>query len=145
MGLFEGLRLHEQIPERNSAEMKKFRKIVSEIFVPLVCIYCQEQLEEFELDHFIPWSKLPINRFWNLFPSCQTCNLKKTNHIIDMEPLIVGRLKNFLGIWVEYIGEEQSKALELGGGNMRYLLKKDQTSKIDILIDQLFQISENLV
>jgi len=35
----------------------------------------------FHIDHFLPWSFYPINRFWNLYPSDPTINIKKSNNI----------------------------------------------------------------
>ncbi len=48
------------------------------------CIYSGtifEPEEAFHIDHFLPWSFYPINRFWNLYPSDPTINIKKSNNI----------------------------------------------------------------
>lgn len=36
------------------------------------------------VDHFLPWSRLPVNRFWNLVPTTGTINSKKSDRLIRL-------------------------------------------------------------
>lgn len=49
----------------------------------LTCLYCGhsswDPLNEFQIDHFIPVTRGGTNEITNLFPSCQSCNGKKSN------------------------------------------------------------------
>ncbi|MHA1401360.1 MAG: HNH endonuclease domain-containing protein [Candidatus Heimdallarchaeaceae archaeon] len=56
--------------------------------------------ETIDLDPFIPWSKFPVDRFWNLFPTCKDCNNKKSDKIIELEEEITERIINYLRITV---------------------------------------------
>ncbi|MFW9874159.1 MAG: HNH endonuclease domain-containing protein, partial [Candidatus Thorarchaeota archaeon] len=40
-----------------------------------------ESKTEYHIDHLLPWSYYPINRFWNLFPSEPSINITKSNNI----------------------------------------------------------------
>ena len=39
--------------------------------------------ESYHIDHLLPWSFYPINRFWNLYPSDPSINIKKSNNILE--------------------------------------------------------------
>lgn len=48
------------------------------------CIYSGIRFESgkaYHIDHLLPWSFYPVNRFWNLYPSDPTINIKKSNNI----------------------------------------------------------------
>ncbi len=53
------------------------------------CFYCQQQLPArgVELDHFIPWSRLPNDALGNLVLADQRCNNGKRDHYADL-PLL---------------------------------------------------------
>ncbi len=36
---------------------------------------------DYHIDHLLPWSYYPINRFWNLYPSEPSINIKKSSNI----------------------------------------------------------------
>ncbi len=38
----------------------------------------------FDVDHFLPWSRLPVNRFWNLVPTRPTINRKKSDRLLSL-------------------------------------------------------------
>jgi len=38
----------------------------------------------FDVDHFLPWSRLPVNRFWNLVPTRSTINRKKSDRLLSL-------------------------------------------------------------
>ena len=88
--------------------MQKYRKIYEKIGL-IRCIYCDIDLKEqiTHLDHFLPWSHLPINKFWNLYPSCQSCNSKKKDRIPHVSEELVLKLKQHLMDCVQAAKEKE--------------------------------------
>jgi len=43
---------------------------------------------DYHIDHLLPWSYYPINRFWNLYPSEPSINLKKSNNIPEWTEIL---------------------------------------------------------
>ena len=66
---------------------KKFWNKVIEIGGPIRCIYKNTLLgrNEYDLDHFIPWSFVSHNQNWNLIPADGSFNSSKSNRIPDLE------------------------------------------------------------
>ena len=66
---------------------KKFWNKVIEIGGPIRCIYKNTPLgrNEYDLDHFIPWSFVSHNQNWNLIPADGSFNSSKSNRIPDLE------------------------------------------------------------
>lgn len=60
-------------------DMTEFRKILRKHFDE--CFYCGLCLNDndWEVDHFIPWSYVFEDRLWNLVQACTACNRKKSN------------------------------------------------------------------
>ena len=89
-------------PERESLEV--YRLYAKQAFPDLRCYICNKEIQkEFELDHLIPWSKYPINVFWNLYPICKTDNIKKSDKIVKISGIIKETIQNYLQQWVLYI------------------------------------------
>ena len=65
---------------------KKFWNKVIEIGGPIRCIYKNTPLgrNEYDLDHFIPWSFVSHNQNWNLIPADGSFNSSKSNRIPDL-------------------------------------------------------------
>ena len=66
---------------------KKFGNKVIEIGGPIRCIYKDTPLgrNEYDLDHFIPWSFVSHNQNWNLIPADGSFNSSKSNRIPDLD------------------------------------------------------------
>lgn len=66
---------------------RDFWNSVIEIAGPMPCIYTQRPLSQndFDLDHFIPWSFVSHDLMWNLLPADASVNASKSNHIPDIE------------------------------------------------------------
>lgn len=45
------------------------------------CFYCDGPLRKPQVDHFIPWARVPINAIENLVVADQTCNGGKRDHL----------------------------------------------------------------
>lgn len=50
------------------------------------CFYCQGRLRpgEIEVDHFVPWSRVPNDALANLVLADRRCNNSKRNHLADL-------------------------------------------------------------
>lgn len=73
--------------ERESlTRQKKFWNKVIEIGGPIRCIYKDTPLgrNEYDLDHFIPWSFVSHNQNWNLIPADSSFNSSNSNLIPDL-------------------------------------------------------------
>lgn len=66
---------------------KKFWNKVIEMGGSLHCIYTGALLEKnnFDLDHFMPWSFVSHNQNWNLVPADGSFNSSKSNRIPDLD------------------------------------------------------------
>ena len=66
---------------------KKFWNKVIEIGGTIRCIYKDTPLgrNEYDLDHFIPWSFVSHNQNWNLIPADGSFNSSKSNRIPDLD------------------------------------------------------------
>jgi len=87
-------RLWEKIgghPKRQSPN--SYRQALLQLGFAGECFYCEVPLEQdWDLDHFLPWSFVLEHKLWNLVPSCKTCNSNKSDgvpaHWVDA---LVGR------------------------------------------------------
>lgn len=72
----------------------KFRKILRKHFDE--CFYCGMCLSDndWEVDHFIPWSYVFEDRLWNMVQACTACNRKKSNSLPSEEYLNKIRKRN---------------------------------------------------
>ena len=65
------------------------------------CIYSGKVFKEeesFHIDHFLPWSFYPINRFWNLYPSDPTINIKKSNNIPEWTEFLEENIRSHINL-----------------------------------------------
>ncbi len=46
----------------------------------------------FDVDHFLPWSRLPVNRFWNLMPTRPSVNREKSNRLVKLNDELRGNV-----------------------------------------------------
>ncbi|MHA1252326.1 MAG: HNH endonuclease domain-containing protein, partial [Candidatus Helarchaeota archaeon] len=84
--------------QREPTLMRIYRQFYRKINA-INCIYtgtCFESDEEFHLDHFLPWSYYPINRFWNLFPCKKEINLEKKDNIPEWNKKIEYNIRKHL-------------------------------------------------
>lgn len=67
------------------------------------CIYCGRLLKytsDTEIDHCIPWKLVPINTFWNLYPSCNICNAVKGTNLPLLTPFSLQQMEKYFLILV---------------------------------------------
>ena len=58
--------------------------------------------QDYHIDHFLPWSYYPSNRFWNLYPCESQINSKKHNKIPVWTELIEENIRDNLGICLDH-------------------------------------------
>lgn len=70
--------------ERKLDKVKKYWKLLLEIH-PMQEIYGHELLDEkdISIDHFVPWSYVAHDEFWNLHPTTRSINSSKSNNLPD--------------------------------------------------------------
>lgn len=73
---------------RNSLQKQHdYWDLVMEIGGPIHCIYTNKMLhpQDYDLDHFIPWSFVSHDLLWNLIPSDGNINSSKSNKLPDLD------------------------------------------------------------
>lgn len=72
--------------EREMKDVQKYWKTISEIH-PLIEIYENKLItkENISIDHFIPWSFVAYDEFWNLHPTTRSINSSKSNDLPTWE------------------------------------------------------------
>lgn len=61
-------------PDRDPARVSELRDIYRELGLDR-CIYSDRELgEKWDMDHLLPFSRFPVNYFWNLVPSTKAAN-----------------------------------------------------------------------
>lgn len=70
--------------ERKLDKVKKFWKLLL-TFSPITEIYGHKILDgkEISIDHFVPWSYVAHDEFWNLHPTTKSINSSKSNNLPD--------------------------------------------------------------
>lgn len=68
--------------ERKLDKVKKYWKLLSTL-VPVHEIYGEHLLQSgnLSIDHFVPWSYVAHDEFWNLHPTTRNINSSKSNHL----------------------------------------------------------------
>ena len=82
---------------------------------PIHCIYTNRMLhpQDYDLDHFIPWSFVSHDLLWNLIPAASCVNSSKSNKLPDLD-YYLPRLakKQQYGLQVMIDANKEPKAVE---------------------------------
>lgn len=72
--------------ERKLKKVLKYWRVLIEI-QPICEIYHHEAIttSNISIDHFVPWSYVAHDEFWNLHPTTKSINSSKSNHLPDWE------------------------------------------------------------
>ncbi len=118
--LLEALDYWKLPPERDSLIMRKYKELYLKLNLAR-CLYCQANLNQstMVLDHFLPWSRFPVNAFWNLYPACSSCNGSKSDKLPVMNDRLRKRINNHLSKVLEYWMDKTSDQ------NYRQMLQED--------------------
>ena len=102
-------------PERREklTQQKKFWNKVIEIGGPVRCIYTDKELglNDFALDHFLPWRFVAHDQIWNLIPADKIFNSSKSDRIPDIDyylPKMADIQHNALRLYVPQSGKKES-------------------------------------
>lgn len=90
-------KLQKPSVRRSLKNQTDYWKVILDI-KPVKCIFSGDeiQVEDFSLDHFLPWSYIGHDQLWNLIPISQSVNSSKSNNIPSMNKY----LDNFIDIQV---------------------------------------------
>ena len=72
--------------ERKMEKVKKYWKLLISL-QPIKEIYADELLtdKDISIDHFVPWSYVAHDEFWNLHPTTKSINSSKSNNLPDWD------------------------------------------------------------
>ncbi|MCR5705086.1 MAG: HNH endonuclease [Eubacterium sp.] len=72
--------------ERKLEKVKKYWKLLLELH-PMKEIYGHNELngQSISIDHFVPWSYVAHDEFWNLHPTTKSINSSKSNNLPDWD------------------------------------------------------------
>lgn len=72
--------------ERKLEKVKKYWRLLL-TFQPIEEIYGHERLihNDISIDHFVPWSYVAHDEFWNLHPTTRSINSSKSNNLPDWD------------------------------------------------------------
>ncbi|GEM_PF-5776933 len=74
--------------------LNKFLKIYKEELGIKKCSYCEKEANT--IDHVYPWKYAKRDEFWNMLPSCKSCNSKKSDKILPISKENKAVLKKFI-------------------------------------------------
>lgn len=143
LALIEALSMRERAIQRESGTIRYLRNVATEVFDPVICIYCEQQVTSFALDHFIPWSKYPTNYFWNLYPACTSCNSSKSDKVLLFNVELRKRIRRYLEEWLSYMKANQLGE-RYGGREFAGISQKSLQEQREYLMDQLELISRDI-
>ena len=83
---------------RNPSLISHYRDFFEEIGATR-CIYSGNFFNsesDYHIDHLLPWSYYPINRFWNLYPSEPSINITKSNNIPEWTEFLEKNIRSHI-------------------------------------------------
>ena len=125
--------LWKKVPQRDNSIIKEYRLLYLENGLK-ICTYCNQSIDkDLQLDHLFPWSKFPVNRFWNLYPVCRACNSKKSDKIPKITKRIEKHIEKHLQLCLE-IGSKKKSIISKDINNIYH--KRFNSSPIEISNEQ---------
>lgn len=145
-------KLIKPIKRSSMVQQRNFWKILLASNADIKCIYTDKSisLDNFDVEHFIPYSFVSHNLLWNLIPAVSDINRSKNNKIPDLN--VFGRKYAKLqkaGIHAAYQKAPTSKLLEdfliLGGSipDLLFLSEEDFYKRYYEVLSPLAQIALN--
>ena len=140
--------------ERNSlSAQRKFWNIAINGGLEVRCLYTNKVLEEqdYDLDHFIPWSFVSHDLLWNLMPADSSINSSKSNKLPDLN-LYLPKLAE-ANQEAKRINLEKGKQVKLLedylslGHTPQDIIKMDKEHLLDCFYQTftpMFQIAQNM-
>ncbi len=107
---------------RDTLIISRYRAFYNQINA-LTCLFSSKQFkseEGYHLDHLLPWSFYPINRFWNLYPCESSINIQKSNNLPEWSPNLEEKIRGHLYLCLQY------KTSPLVANDLRYFYHVNQ-------------------
>ena len=95
-------KLGDESEKRRLGKARDLWKLYSEIKKePLMDIYTEDYLidNQFDLDHFIPWTYIANDELWNLTPMTKSLNCSKSNNLPDWDTYFFRMAKNQFSLY----------------------------------------------
>ena len=102
--------LKTPITERDVAESKKMYRAMLGKFGKIYCVWTGNQIQNYDIDHLIPFSVWKNNDLWNLLPSKGSVNNQKRNKIPSVE--LIEKRKDLILFYWNSIYEYQPKRFQ---------------------------------
>jgi hypothetical protein len=97
----------------------------------------------FDIDHFLPWSRLPVNRFWNLVPTKAKMNREKSDRLVELNDEIrENHIREHLSRCLEANGELVEQ--DLKATYQKYYKQDEPPDDKDQKVEELRQLVLNL-
>ena len=88
-------------PERDQVAMLQLRQLYDKVGWHK-CIYSGAVLtRDVELDHLLPFSRFPVNYFWNIVPTTRKLNQQKRDKLPSLEGAIADRYRQYLDVMLQ--------------------------------------------
>ena len=145
-------KLIKPITRTSLTKQRNFWNIVFDEYKTIQCIYTGKELtkNEFDIEHFIPWSFVSHDQMWNLIPSDSSINSSKRNKLPSMDKYFNSFVAlQYKALKLGYTKNPKMKLLEdylILDGNINNLLENDFEyfkKKYYDLISPLIQIASN--
>lgn len=142
---------------RKLEDVKRFWKIIMEI-KPVREIYSNKELSinDFSIDHFVPWSYVANDEFWDLSPTTKSINSSKSNNLPEwnryFEPLCMQEYDSYKMIRAnDRVHDEFEKLSKehLNNGEIKHKLYEEEISeeefseRLEDVIYPVYQSAKN--
>lgn len=97
-------RLAEPTIERDAVTTGYYHKLYRDMGATTCWITGETLAPRWAVDHVIPWSRFPVQAFWNLAPANPAPNSQKSNHIVRLEGDLLARYENHIGDCLDHDG-----------------------------------------
>ena len=101
-----------------------------------------KKIEDLAIDHAIPFSVLFNNDYWNLVPSKNNVNSKKSDKILSKQQLSNSKSR-LISIWNEYQSSPELAPIFLS--QCQISLTKEAEISLEKIFDKFFKINEGFV
>ena len=128
--------------ERKLEKVKKYWKLILE-YEPVLEIYDDQPLtsKDISVDHFVPWSYVAHDEFWNLSPTTRSINSSKSNYLPDWDKyfrkLVDIEYQSYRLIWQnDAIHKEFDKCAKehINNDEIRYRIYREGLSKDEFAV-----------
>lgn len=97
-------RLEPPTLERNSAEVGRYRRLYQDLDLRSCWLTGEPLRAQWALDHVVPWSRFPVNAFWNLLPANPAPNTRKGDRLVQLENGLLDRYEHHVGTCLDVGG-----------------------------------------